>query len=61
MFEWLYGDPVNGMLMTITFFTFLLIGRQLKLRKIAKKQQTIITTADDHLVEKFNKKDTIAI
>jgi len=40
MFEWLYGDPVNGMLMTITFFTFLLIGRQLKLRKIAKKQQT---------------------
>lgn len=39
MFEWLYGDPVNGMLMTITFFTFLLIGRQLKLRQIAKNQQ----------------------
>ncbi len=38
MFEWLQGDPVNGMLMTITFFTFLIIGRQLRLRQIAKKQ-----------------------
>jgi len=39
MFEWLYGDPVNGMLMTIGFFSFLIIGRQLKLWQIDRKLQ----------------------
>jgi cobalt/nickel transport system permease protein len=39
MFEWLQGDPVNGMLMTIGFFTFLIIGRKLKLWQMDKKTQ----------------------
>jgi cobalt/nickel transport system permease protein len=37
MFEWLQGDPVNGILMTMAFFSFLIIGRQLKLRQIQRK------------------------
>lgn len=43
MFEWLYGDPVNGMLMTLTFFSFLIIGRQLKLWQIRKKTRVTQT------------------
>ncbi len=39
MFEWLQGDPVNGMLMTVGFFTFLIVGRQLKLWQIGRKLQ----------------------
>jgi hypothetical protein len=34
MLEWLLGDPLVGMLTTIGFFVFLIIGRQLKLRKM---------------------------
>jgi cobalt/nickel transport system permease protein len=37
VFEWLQGDPVNGMLMTLTFFTFLIAGRQLRLWQIRRK------------------------
>lgn len=32
MMEWLTGDPLNGVVMTITFFISLIIGRYLKLR-----------------------------
>lgn len=48
MFEWLYGDPVNGMLMTLAFFTFLVIGRKLKLWQIDKKERNAQTPPEDH-------------
>ncbi len=32
MMEWLTGDPLNGVVITITFFISLIIGRYLKLR-----------------------------
>jgi len=38
MLEWLMGDPLVGILTTICFFTFLIIGRQYKLQKIKKRQ-----------------------
>jgi hypothetical protein len=38
MLEWLTGDPLVGILTTISFFTFLIIGRQYKLQKIKKRQ-----------------------
>lgn len=31
MLEWLNGDPLNGIVVTITFFIFLIIGRYLRL------------------------------
>lgn len=34
MLEWIAGDPFVGILITIGFFTFLLIGRTLQLRKM---------------------------
>jgi cobalt/nickel transport system permease protein len=37
VFEWLQGDPVNGMLMTLAFFSCLIVGRQLKLWQINRK------------------------
>jgi cobalt/nickel transport system permease protein len=40
VFEWLQGDPVNGILMTVAFFTFLIIGRELRLRQNRRKKQT---------------------
>lgn len=46
MFEWLSGDPVNGMLMTAAFFIFLIIGRQFKLRQIQKTQNTQVTNQE---------------
>lgn len=33
MLEWLLGDPLVGILTTIGFFVFLIIGRKLRLRK----------------------------
>ncbi len=36
MLEWLQGDPLVGVLTTIGFFSCLIIGRQLKLRKIQR-------------------------
>ena len=38
MLEWLTGDPLVGILTTIGFFTFLIIGRQYKLYKIKHKK-----------------------
>ncbi|GEM_PF-229477 len=37
LFEWLQGDPVNGILMTLAFFSFLIIGRNLKLWQMNKR------------------------
>ncbi|MEM1901813.1 MAG: hypothetical protein QW055_06835 [Candidatus Nezhaarchaeales archaeon] len=34
MFEWLSGDPLAGILTTISFFTFLIIGREFRLRRM---------------------------
>jgi hypothetical protein len=34
MLEWLAGDPLVGILTTIGFFTFLIIGRKYKLYKM---------------------------
>ena len=48
MFEWLQGDPVNGMLMTLGFFIFLILGRKLKLWQINKKEKSTQTQAIDH-------------
>jgi cobalt/nickel transport system permease protein len=48
MFEWLQGDPVNGMLMTLAFFSFLIIGRNLKLRQINKNGKSAQTQAEDN-------------
>jgi cobalt/nickel transport system permease protein len=47
MFEWLQGDPVNGMLMTLGFFIFLIIGRNLKLRQINKREKNVQTQTND--------------
>lgn len=33
MLEWLSGDPLNGVVITITFFISLIIGRYLRLWK----------------------------
>jgi hypothetical protein len=37
---WLAGDPLVGILTTIGFFTFIIIGRAFKLRKMKQKQTT---------------------
>lgn len=38
MLEWLSGDPLVGILITIGFFSFLIVGRSLKLRKMKKNK-----------------------
>ena len=38
MLEWLAGDPLVGILTTIGFFSFLIIGRQYKLYKTRRKK-----------------------
>jgi hypothetical protein len=38
MFEWLAGDPLTGILTTIGFFVFLIIGRNLKLWQMKRKK-----------------------
>jgi hypothetical protein len=40
MLEWLSGDPLTGILTTIGFFVFLIIGRYVKLRKMRRKKQS---------------------
>jgi hypothetical protein len=39
MLEWLSGDPLTGILTTIGFFVFLIIGRKLKLRQIKQERE----------------------
>jgi len=36
MLEWLMGDPLVGILTTIFFFTFLIIGRSIRLRRMRR-------------------------
>jgi hypothetical protein len=38
MFEWLSGDPLTGILTTVGFFVFLIIGRNLRLRQMKRKK-----------------------
>jgi hypothetical protein len=38
MLEWLSGDPLVGILTTIGFFSFLIIGRQYKLYRNRRKK-----------------------
>ncbi len=37
---WLAGDPLVGILTTIGFFTFLIIGRAVKLRQMKGKSRS---------------------
>jgi cobalt/nickel transport system permease protein len=48
MFEWLHGDPVNGIVITVGFFIFLIIGRNLKLWRMSKSGKNSQTQAEDH-------------
>jgi cobalt/nickel transport system permease protein len=41
MLEWLQGDPLVGILTTIGFFVFVIIGRQIKLRRMSNKHAAI--------------------
>jgi hypothetical protein len=34
---WIAGDPLVGILTTIGFFTFVVVGRTLKLRQLKRK------------------------
>lgn len=36
MIEWLIGDSLVGILTTISFFVFLLIGRNIKLKRMKR-------------------------
>ena len=42
MFEWLLGDPLVGILTTICFFLFLIIGRNMRLRKMKKERKNTL-------------------
>ncbi len=37
---WLAGDPLVGILTTIGFFSFVIVGRAVKLRQIKRKSQS---------------------
>ncbi len=41
MLEWLSGDPLVGILTTIGFFSFLIIGRYTRIRKMKRSEQPI--------------------
>ena len=38
MMEWLMGDPLVGILTTVSFFTFLIIGRQVRIKSMKRKE-----------------------
>jgi hypothetical protein len=40
MIEWLAGDPLVGILTTIGFFTFLIVGRAVKFRQIKRDKKS---------------------
>jgi cobalt/nickel transport system permease protein len=46
MLEWLQGDPLVGILTTIGFFVFLIIGRELKLRRMQKPKKVAAATEE---------------
>lgn len=50
MLEWLQGDPLVGILTTIGFFVFLIIGRNLKLRQLQK--QIVVADAAENVAVK---------
>ena len=37
---WLAGDPLNGILTIIGFFTFIIVGRALRLRQLKHKNNS---------------------
>jgi hypothetical protein len=39
MLEWLVGDPLSGILTTIFFFVFLIIGRKLALKRMKQDRK----------------------
>lgn len=39
MIEWLSGDPLVGILTTISFFVFLIIGRAFRLRRMKNEKR----------------------
>lgn len=41
--EWLNGDPLNGLIMTITFFISIIIGKYIRKNGIFEKKMTIDT------------------
>lgn len=41
MFEWLTGDPLNGLVITLFFFISLIIGRYLREHKAANRKRNI--------------------
>jgi cobalt/nickel transport system permease protein len=47
MFEWLHGDPVNGIVITLGFFIFLIIGRNLKLWQMNKREKSAQTQTEE--------------
>jgi cobalt/nickel transport system permease protein len=47
MFEWLHGDPVNGIVITLGFFIFLIIGRNLKLWQMNKREKSTQTQTEE--------------
>ena len=38
--EWIAGDPLVGILTTIGFFTFIIIGRALRIRQLKHKNDS---------------------
>jgi hypothetical protein len=40
MLEWLAGDPLSGILTTIFFFVFLIIGRKLALKRMKQDRKS---------------------
>ena len=39
MVEIINGDPLSGLLTTIGFFVFLIVGRHVRLRQVRKKRE----------------------
>jgi hypothetical protein len=39
MLEWLAGDPLSGILTTIGFFVFLIIGRKIVLKRMKQNRK----------------------
>jgi energy-coupling factor transporter transmembrane protein EcfT len=42
MLEWLAADPLNGIIITITFFISVIIGRQLRMKKDAQNMRKLM-------------------
>jgi hypothetical protein len=40
MLEWLAGDPLSGILTTVCFFAFLIIGRKIALKRMKQDSKT---------------------